>query len=59
MEPSSPPTDRVLRILQLLTSRPFEAFSLSDLVRHLGLTRATGHAIVSTLVGRAIWCVIP
>jgi len=50
MEPSSPPTDRVLRILQLLASRPFEAFSLSDLVRDLGMTRATGHAIVTTLV---------
>lgn len=49
MEPISPPTDRVLRILQLLASRPHEAFSLSDIVRHLGLTRATSHAIVSTL----------
>ena len=49
MEPSSPPTDRVLRIVQLLTNRPFETFTLSDLVRHLGITRATGHAIVSTM----------
>jgi DNA-binding IclR family transcriptional regulator len=49
MEAASPPTDRVLRILQLLASRPHDAFWLSDLVRHLGLTRATGHAIVSTL----------
>ena len=49
MESTSPPTERVIRILQLLANRPNEAFSLSDLVRHLELTRATGHVIASSL----------
>lgn len=47
---SSPPTDRVIAIIGLLTAHPDEQFSLTDLVRRLGLSKATCYAVVQRLV---------
>lgn len=46
----SPPTDRVVGVLELLASRPEHAFSLSDIARALGMSKATCHAVTSSLV---------
>jgi DNA-binding IclR family transcriptional regulator len=48
-QPTSPPTERVVAIIQLLGSQPTRAFSLAEISRELGLSRATGHAILTTL----------
>ncbi|MDI2126049.1 IclR family transcriptional regulator [Yinghuangia seranimata] len=45
----SPPTDRVVGVLELLASRPAQAFSLSDIARALGMSKATCHAVTSSL----------
>ncbi|WP_436778391.1 IclR family transcriptional regulator [Yinghuangia sp. YIM S09857] len=47
----SPPTDRVLGILELLASRPEQALSLSDIARALGMNKATCHAVTASLAG--------
>jgi DNA-binding IclR family transcriptional regulator len=39
----------VVAIMQLLGSQPIRAFSLADICRELGISRATGHAILTTL----------
>jgi DNA-binding IclR family transcriptional regulator len=49
-QPISPPTDRVVAIMELLGSQPTHAFSLAEISRELGISRATGHAILTTLV---------
>jgi DNA-binding IclR family transcriptional regulator len=49
-QPTSPPTERVVAIMRLLGSRPARAFSLAEITRELGISRATGHAILTTLV---------
>jgi DNA-binding IclR family transcriptional regulator len=49
-QPTSPPTERVVAIMQLLGSQPTRAFSLAEISRELGISRATGHAILTTLV---------
>ncbi|MCF2531081.1 IclR family transcriptional regulator [Yinghuangia soli] len=46
---TSPPTDRVVGVLQLLVGRPAQAFSLSDIARALGMNKATCHAVTSSL----------
>jgi DNA-binding IclR family transcriptional regulator len=48
-QPTSPPTERVVAIMRLLGSQPARAFSLADICRELGISRATGHAILTTL----------
>jgi DNA-binding IclR family transcriptional regulator len=51
-EPSgraSPPTERVVRILDYLAGRPEERFGLSDLARRLGLSKPTCLGIVTSL----------
>lgn len=48
-QPTSPPTERVVSIMQLLGSQPARAFSLAEIARELGISRATGHAILTTL----------
>jgi DNA-binding IclR family transcriptional regulator len=48
-QPTSPPTERVVAIMQLLGSQPARAFSLAEITRALGISRATGHAILTTL----------
>jgi DNA-binding IclR family transcriptional regulator len=45
----SPPTERVVAVIELLAAAPQRRFSLAELCRELGLSRATGHAILTTL----------
>nr|WP_238392055.1 MULTISPECIES: helix-turn-helix domain-containing protein [unclassified Mycolicibacterium] len=46
----SPPTERVIAVMQLLAAEPDRSFSLADITRRLDISRATGHAIMTTLV---------
>jgi DNA-binding IclR family transcriptional regulator len=48
---TSPPTSRVLDVIELLACR--EQVRLADLVRELGLTQGTAHAILKTLCDRS------
>ncbi|MDP7706308.1 MULTISPECIES: helix-turn-helix domain-containing protein [unclassified Mycobacterium] len=48
-QPASPPTERVVAIMELVGSQPGRSFSLAEISRELGISRATGHAIVTTL----------
>ena len=58
MEPSgskqsaSPPTERVLGIIELLARQRGEGMRLADVARTLGLSQSTAHAIVSALCER-------
>ncbi|WP_099039259.1 helix-turn-helix domain-containing protein [Mycobacterium neglectum] len=45
----SPPTERVVAVMHLLAGDPARSFSLADISRRLGISRATGHAILATL----------
>ncbi|BBY90578.1 putative transcriptional regulator, IclR family protein [Mycobacterium gallinarum] len=45
----SPPTERVVAVMHLLAAHPERNFSLADICRSLGISRATGHAILATL----------
>lgn len=47
---SSPPTERVVRILDFLAGRPDERFGVSELARRLGLSKPTCLGIVTSLV---------
>ncbi|MFI2229252.1 helix-turn-helix domain-containing protein [Nocardia testacea] len=47
----SPPTDRVVAIMHLLGSSPQRSYSLTEIERTLGISRATAHAILAALVG--------
>jgi DNA-binding IclR family transcriptional regulator len=46
---SSPPTDRVVGILETLAADPGSPLTMTDLARRLGLSLATCHAIVTSL----------
>ncbi|MFB1294649.1 IclR family transcriptional regulator [Mycobacterium sp. pW049] len=46
---ASPPTDRVVRILDFLASRPAERFGVSELARRIGLSKPTCLGIVTSL----------
>lgn len=46
---ASPPTDRVVRLLDFLASRPTERFGVSDLARRIGLSKPTCLGIVTSL----------
>lgn len=46
---ASPPTDRVVRILDYLAGRPTERFGVSDLARRVGLSKPTCLGIVTSL----------
>src|ERR671910_3437644 len=46
---ASPPTERVVRILDFLAGRPEERFGVSDLARRLGLSKPTCLGIVTSL----------
>jgi DNA-binding IclR family transcriptional regulator len=48
----SAPTIRVLDVVELLTNRGSAGLRFSDVVRELGLTQATAHAILTTLCDR-------
>jgi DNA-binding IclR family transcriptional regulator len=45
----SPPTERVVRLLDLLATRPRQGFALSDLARDLDMSKATCLGIVGAL----------
>ncbi|MEW2478398.1 helix-turn-helix domain-containing protein [Mycobacterium sp. NPDC049093] len=45
----SPPTERVIAVMQLLAAEPDRTFTLADISRRLDISRATGHAILTTL----------
>ncbi|GAA2421376.1 IclR family transcriptional regulator [Mycolicibacterium llatzerense] len=45
----SPPTERVIAVMHLLAAEPDRSFSLADITRRLDISRATGHAILTTL----------
>ncbi|OCB13705.1 IclR family transcriptional regulator [Mycolicibacterium porcinum] len=45
----SPPTERVIAVMQLLAAEPDRAFPLAEISRRLDISRATGHAILTTL----------
>ena len=49
---SSPPTERVITVLEMLGRDPTKQFTLAEICRRLGLSRATGHAILTTLAAR-------
>ncbi|CAN5822441.1 helix-turn-helix domain-containing protein [soil metagenome] len=46
---ASPPTERVIAILDFLAQHPHERFGLSDLARRLGLSKPTCLGILTTL----------
>jgi DNA-binding IclR family transcriptional regulator len=50
MQRQSPPTDRVIRILNLLAAHPDERFTLTELTHRLSITKATCLGIVGTLL---------
>jgi DNA-binding IclR family transcriptional regulator len=45
----SPPTRRVVAVIELLADRPDVPLALADICRELGISRSTGHAILHTL----------
>ncbi len=45
----SPPTERVVAVMGLLGNEPARHFSLAEICRSLDISRATGHAILTTL----------
>lgn len=49
MERRSPPTERVIRLLDLLARQPDEGLSLSELARRLDISKATGLGIAGAL----------
>lgn len=49
---SSPPTERVIRILELLAADPERHFSLTEISHTLAISHGTCHAILATLAGR-------
>lgn len=48
----SPPTERVIAVLELLGRSPATWFTLAEICRDLGISRGTGHAIMTTLAAR-------
>ena len=46
---ASPPTERVIAVVELLGRNPNKQFSLAEICRTLGISRATGHALLTTL----------
>src|ERR1700743_3127607 len=50
--PPSPPTARVLDVVELLAGTDEDRLRFSDVVRRLDLTQATAHAILTTLCER-------
>ncbi|KDF01832.1 IclR family transcriptional regulator [Mycolicibacterium aromaticivorans JS19b1 = JCM 16368] len=47
---ASPPTQRVIAVMEMLGADPGRQFTLAEISRGLGISRATGHAILATLV---------
>jgi DNA-binding IclR family transcriptional regulator len=49
---SSPPTDRVVDVIELVAAHGLSSFSLAEIARRTGQNVATCHAVTSTLVER-------
>jgi DNA-binding IclR family transcriptional regulator len=49
----SPPTDRVLDVLEAVAGTPARGWSVGELARHTGLTKSTCLGIVNALLGRS------
>jgi DNA-binding IclR family transcriptional regulator len=47
---ASPPSGRVIAVINLLTSKPDHEFKLAEIVQELEISKATCHAIVRTLL---------
>jgi DNA-binding IclR family transcriptional regulator len=45
----SPPTRRVVAVIELFADRPDTRLALAEICRELGISRSTGHAILRTL----------
>jgi DNA-binding IclR family transcriptional regulator len=50
----SPSVDRAVQILDFLTTHPGRGFTLSELSRRLRISKATAHAILTTLTARSL-----
>lgn len=49
MADHSNPTGRVMDVLNFLAAHPTDAFSLTEIARHIGLTNGSAHRILTTL----------
>ncbi|MEV6360976.1 IclR family transcriptional regulator [Nocardia asteroides] len=49
VDSASPPTQRVVKVLELLSRYPTDRLSLARIVREAGLSRATAHAVLTQL----------
>ena len=49
MTDSSGPNSRVIEVVNFLAAHPTEAFTLSELAEHLGLSNGSAHRVLSTL----------
>ncbi|HEX4778342.1 MAG TPA: helix-turn-helix domain-containing protein [Acidimicrobiia bacterium] len=47
----SPQTDRVVALVELLSSHPSETFTLADVTRRLGVNKSTCHSMLTALTG--------
>jgi len=47
----SPPTERVIAVINLLTAHPQRRFTLTDITRQLDITKATCHVLLRSLTG--------
>jgi DNA-binding IclR family transcriptional regulator len=54
MRRGSPSVERAVQILDFLTTHPGRGFTLAELSRRLRISRATAHAVVTTLTDRAL-----
>lgn len=45
----SPPTERVIAVVEFVGAHPERKFSLAEICRRLNISRGTGHAILTTL----------
>jgi len=50
----APAIDRALRVLRFLAAHPGEPFTLSELARHLGLNKATCHAMFAAMTEHGV-----
>jgi DNA-binding IclR family transcriptional regulator len=45
----SPPTERVIAVVNLLTAHPHKRFTLTDIIKQLDITKATCHVLLRSL----------
>ena len=56
MTRGTPGIDRALTVLTVLSTAPEHNFTLAEIVRRTGLSKATCHALLASLVTRAGCC---